>query len=73
MINSKDIVILRNTKKITQQEMASSLGIAVSTYNMYENGQRKIPRKTASHIANILGVTVNDIFSPATFTLSKKK
>ncbi|MCQ1529300.1 helix-turn-helix transcriptional regulator [Lutispora thermophila] len=39
----KSLTELRSRKNITQAEMAEILGILISTYNMYEHGQRKIP------------------------------
>lgn len=67
----KSLMDLRNEKKLTQADMAEMLGIAVSTYNTYENGQRKVPENIAANIAKILGVKKEDIFLPATFTLRK--
>lgn len=61
----------RKLKRITQTEMAKILGIGVSTYNLYENGGRKVPEKIATKIAKILEVSKDDIFLPATFTVSK--
>ncbi len=55
----------------TQSEMASLLGIAISTYNMYENGQRKIPEEVATKICNILELKKDDIFLVANFTIRK--
>lgn len=62
---------VRLQKGITQLEMSIKLGIAVSTYNMYENGQRKIPSHIAKNIANILDLSVNDLFIPSTFRTHK--
>lgn len=62
---------LREDKGISQIEMAERLEIPVSTYNVYENGNRKVPEEIARNIANILNVEVKDIFLPATFTISK--
>ncbi|WP_213974943.1 helix-turn-helix transcriptional regulator [Tepidanaerobacter acetatoxydans] len=62
---------VRNLKGKTQAQMAKMLGIGVSTYNLYENGGRKVPEKIATKIAKILEVDKNDIFLPATFTVSK--
>lgn len=62
---------IRNKKGKTQAEMAKLLGIGVSTYNLYENGGRKVPDRIATKIAQILEVNKNDIFLPATFTVSK--
>lgn len=68
---SKTLVDLRIIKKLTQNDMAKKLDIAVSTYNMYESGKRNIPLKIANRIAFILNVDRNEIFSPVTFTLNK--
>lgn len=67
----KSIEQLRKNKNISQIEMARRLDIPVSTYNMYENGNRKVPENVAKKIANLLDVKVEDIFLPATFTVSK--
>jgi putative transcriptional regulator len=64
---------LREIKGISQTEMAERLGIPVSTYNVYENGNRKVPEEVAKKIAENLNVEINDIFLPATFTVGKTK
>lgn len=65
------LVEARGLKGKTQAEMAGILCIAVSTYNMYENGQRKVPDEIATKICEILDRKKEDLFLPATFTLSK--
>lgn len=55
----KTIGELRNKENLTQIEMAKILGISVSAYNMYENGNRKVPEQIASKIAQILKVNTN--------------
>ena len=67
----KNLKELRTKKGLTQRDMAEKLRVAVSSYNMYENGQRKIPSEIAYEIANILKVDIRDIFLPMTFTTSK--
>lgn len=62
---------LRLANDMTQQEMANKLTIAVSTYNMYENGTRNVPMKVATGIAKLLGVELDDIFLAVKFTVSK--
>lgn len=64
---------LRVINDMTQSEIADKLNIAVSTYNMYENGLRNIPDDKAEQIADMLGVKINDIFLPIKFTISKNK
>lgn len=70
---TKSIEQLRKNKNINQTKMAKMLNIPVPTYNMYENGNRKVPEDIAKNIAKILEVDVEDIFLPATFTVSKIK
>lgn len=69
----KSIEYLRKIKNISQIEMAQKLNLPVSTYNVYENGNRKVPEEIARNIARILDVEVEDIFLPATFTIGKTK
>ena len=69
----KSIEQLRKSKNISQMKMAKMLDIPISTYNVYENGNRRVPEDIARNIARILGVEVEDIFLPATFTVSKTK
>ena len=64
---------IRLKKGITQLEMSKMLGVAVSTYNMYENGQRKIPLHIAKKISQILNASIETLFMPATFTISRVK
>lgn len=62
---------IRKNRGYTQEQMASHLGIAVSTYNQYENGARNIPAAVALAAANYLGVNVEDIFYPQSSRLAK--
>ncbi len=65
------LVELRTSRGLTQETIASRIGIAVSTYSLYENGHRCVPLKVAEHIAEILGCSLNEIFLPEKFTVSK--
>ena len=62
---------VRKSKKITQEYIANKVGIAISTYCQYENGVRNVPREIAEKVAGILGVSINEIFLPEKFTVSK--
>ncbi|WP_144500030.1 helix-turn-helix transcriptional regulator [Bacillus sp. FDAARGOS_235] len=54
------LVNLRNGK--SREEIAETIGISVSTLQMYENAQR-IPRDSIKiKLANFYGVTVQSIF-----------
>lgn len=52
----------REKKGFTQQIMAEKLGIAVSTYNMIENGKRGISLSIAKNISLLLETTIDTIF-----------
>ena len=45
---------IRTARGMTQETLALSAGIAVSTYSMYANGHRTIPRAIAENIASAL-------------------
>lgn len=38
---------LRTARGLTQEKIAATVGIAVSTYSMYENGHRCVPLKNS--------------------------
>lgn len=61
----------RIQQKYSQTDMARNLNIAVSTYNMYENENRRVPLKIATKISDVLKCEVDDLFIPATFTIRK--
>lgn len=63
----------RAGKGLTQEAVASKVGIAVSTYSMYENGHRSVPKIIAERIAGAVGCEVSDIFLPEKFTVSKSE
>lgn len=54
------LVELRSNK--TQREVAESIGIAASTYSMYENGERVPSDSVKVKLANYFGKTVQEIF-----------
>lgn len=55
----------------TQEQMAEKLKISIGAYNMYENGNRHIPKAIVNKIVNILHLKNDDIFLPEKFTISK--
>ena len=65
----KNIADLRVEKNITQQEMAKMLNISNVSLHYYETGQRKIPRNVAVQISKILGVKLDEIFLPESFSM----
>lgn len=68
-----NLKVLRKRKGFSQQYMANQLNIAISTYNQYENNNRKIPIDKAKGIAEILNININDIFSPVWFTIREQE
>lgn len=52
----------REKAGLTQHDMAKQLKIAVSTYNMIENGKRGISLYNAKRISVLLKVSIDDLF-----------
>ena len=59
---SENLIKLRLKSKKTQKEVADAIGIAVSTYGMYEIGKRIPNDENKRKIANFFGTTVQSIF-----------
>lgn len=56
---------LRELKGLTQEELASMVGITARTLNLYEadtSNLRKAKYETVKTLATVLGVTVDNIF-----------
>ena len=53
---------LRKSENLTQQELATALGIAKSTVSMYENGQREPDFETLEAISDYFNVNMNTFF-----------
>ena len=47
---------------LTQLQMAERLGIAVSTYNMIENGKRGVSVIAAKKISLLLNTSIDNLF-----------
>ena len=50
---------LRNNSKLTQTELANSLGLAFSTISMYERGEREPDFETLEAIADYFNVSLD--------------
>ena len=50
-------------KRITQKELGAATGIAQSSISMYISGQKRPTYDTARKMANVLGITVEDLFA----------
>ena len=57
------LVFLRHQEGLTQEELASRLGVSRSTIGMYERGKREPDLKTLEKIADIFGVDMNYILN----------
>lgn len=63
----KNLKILRNERKNTQQEMATLLGIARSTYTQYETGVSQPDNDTIIKLANYFGVAIDYLLGKTAF------
>ncbi|WP_198589127.1 helix-turn-helix domain-containing protein [Mycobacteroides abscessus] len=50
------LIMLRESKKLRQEDIANIIGVARSTYGMYEQGKREPDHKTLCKIADFYGV-----------------
>lgn len=55
---------LRITLKLTQAEMASKVGVAISSIGGYERGENPLDKPMVDKISEILGKDVKDLFVP---------
>jgi len=60
ILRIKDI---RKSKKLTQSAVAGQVGISTSHFNRIENGHSWPERGTLEKIANVLGVTIEDLLA----------
>lgn len=58
---SQQLKSLRNRKKLTQSELAKIIGVARTTYAMYEQGQREPDYETLIKIADYFDVTTDQL------------
>jgi repressor LexA len=59
---------LRKTRKMTQSQLAETLGIAKSTVSMYENNRREPDLEMLEAIADIFNVDLNSLVSKKDYT-----
>lgn len=57
----ENLKIAREKKNMTQKEVADSIGVAKSTYSLYESGNREPNVQTIKKIANTLNVSADDL------------
>lgn len=54
----------RESKKMTQKELGSMIGVKHNTVSLYESGENRPGDKTLFAIAQTLGVGIDDLFPP---------
>ena len=57
---------LRNEKKLTQEQLASQLGVSHKTYYNWINEVRDIPSRKLQRLAKILDVTMEYLLESST-------
>lgn len=60
---------IRKENNMNQTELSNRLGIAVSTYSLYESNKSLIPKNIAHEISCIFGIKVEEIFLPVKFKI----
>lgn len=62
----------RERKNMTQKEVADNIGVAKSTYSLYESGNREPNVQTIKKIADTLNVSADDLLglSPEPTTIA---
>jgi len=63
---------LRTESGMTQEELAQQLGLAKSTIAHYESGRREPDTKTIVKMANIFGVTTDEMLNNVAFKQNPK-
>ena len=58
---------LRESKGISQTQLANLVGLKQTTISQYENGSRKPNLNKAKKIADVLNITLDDFFCLSTF------
>lgn len=51
----------REKKKMSQKEVAESIGVAKSTYSLYESGSREPNVQTIKKISDVLSVSADEL------------
>ena len=66
------IAALRKQAQITQVKLAQTLGVAQSTLNAYELGQRRVPVSALPTLARALGVSLEELIGGPVPTARKR-
>ena len=57
----KFIASCRKEKNMTQKDVADNIGVAKSTYSLYESGNREPNVQTIKKLADLLNVSADDL------------
>jgi transcriptional regulator with XRE-family HTH domain len=63
---------LRETADMTQEVLAKKLNVAKQTISQYENGKREPKTEVIMEMANIFGVSVDDLLGNTSFKKNPK-
>lgn len=58
---NENLKAARERKNMTQKEVADNIGVAKSTYSLYESGNREPNVQTIKKIADTLNVSADDL------------
>lgn len=58
---NENLKLARERKGISQKDMAANIGVAKSTYSLYESGNREPNVQTIKKIADILNVSADEL------------
>ncbi len=58
---NENLKIARERKGLSQKDIAESIGVAKSTYSLYESGNREPNVQTIKKIADILNVSADEL------------
>jgi transcriptional regulator with XRE-family HTH domain len=61
---ARRIRAFRKLKRITQTELAETVGVSIAVIGAIERGARKVESQLISHISEALGVEQKDLLPP---------
>ncbi len=58
---NENLRVARERKNMTQKDVADNIGVAKSTYSLYESGNREPNVQTIKKLADLLNVSADDL------------
>lgn len=58
---NKNLKLAREQKGLSQKDVAEKIGVAKSTYSLYESGNREPNVQTIKKISDVLGVSADEL------------